>query len=120
MRQVGIGTTENTVVVSDETKEGNGYNHYYISPVNQKDNEPCGEFGYIKFQTGPVKEVGLNGCFNEDLIVIVLDRLQCFQACEFKCRENALAITKLEEALHWLRHRTDDRKKRGVLGIYKI
>ena len=47
---------------------------------------------------------------------IVLDRLRGFQESEFKCRENALAITKLEEAMHWLHHRTRARVARGVEG----
>lgn len=35
------------------------------------------------------------------------------------CRENALALTKLEEALHWLKARQDDRAARGVAGTEK-
>ena len=38
-----------------------------------------------------------------------IDRLEYYQASKFKCRENALAITKLEEALHWCGHRTAKR-----------
>jgi predicted deacetylase len=53
---------------------------------------------------------------NEDLIGCVLARLQAFQKGEFACRENALAITKLEEALLWLRARTNGREQRGVEG----
>jgi hypothetical protein len=35
---------------------------------------------------------------------------------KFPCRENSIAITKLEEALMWLNKRTADRVKRGVEG----
>lgn len=35
---------------------------------------------------------------------------------KFSCRENAIVITKLEEALMWLNKRTEDRKQRGVEG----
>ena len=63
-----------------------------------------------------IKENGVNGCHNEDLIAVVIDRLQGFQAGEFSCRENAIAITKLEEALLWLNKRTQDRIRRGVEG----
>ena len=72
----------------------------------------------VDFQEGPVKENGINGCFNEDLIAMVIMRLEAFQETEFKCRENALAITKLEEALLWLRKRTTDREARGVEGTH--
>ncbi|MCK5607171.1 hypothetical protein KAR91_35130 [Candidatus Pacearchaeota archaeon] len=67
-----------------------------------------------------MKEHGVNGCHHEDLIAIVIDRLKSFQQGVFICRENALAITKLEEAVHWLRHRTNDRINRGVEGTLKL
>jgi len=66
------------------------------------------------------KECGVNGVMNEDLIVMVIDRLQSFQESPYKCRENAIAITKLEEALLWLRKRTMDREARNVEGTHKI
>ncbi len=74
----------------------------------------------INFQEGPIKENGINGCHHEDLINIVIHRLESFQDGALRCRENALAITKLEEAIHWLKHRTDDRKNRQVVGTSKI
>lgn len=70
----------------------------------------------IPFQNGPIKENGVNGCQNEDLISIVIDRLNDLQK-KFSCRENAIAITKLEEALMWLDKRTADRIARGVEGL---
>jgi len=70
----------------------------------------------IIFQDGAIKECGVNGVQNEDLIGCVLTRLQAFQNGDFKCRENALAITKLEEGLLWLRSRTNGREQRGVEG----
>lgn len=70
----------------------------------------------IKFQKGPIQEFGINGCQNEDLLEVIIDRLKSFQSGEFACRENALALTKCEEALHWLNHRTRDRQRRNVEG----
>ena len=35
------------------------------------------------------------------------------------CRENSLAITKLDEALMWLKKRKEDRITRGVEGYSK-
>ena len=57
---------------------------------------------------------GVNGCHNEDLIAIVLDRLYSLNQGDFKCRENSIAITKLEEAMMQLNKRTLDRRSRGV------
>lgn len=70
----------------------------------------------VSFQNGPIKEGYANGVQNEDLLAIVIDRLQHFQKGQFACGENASALLKLQEALHWLDHRTADRKKRGVEG----
>jgi len=42
--------------------------------------------------------------------------LRSFQAGPYACRENALALTKIEEAMHWLNHRTAERQARGVEG----
>lgn len=72
----------------------------------------------LHFQEGPIKEAGVNGVMNEDLIAMVICRLQYFQQSEFACRENAMAITKLEEALLWLRKRTMGRENRGVEGTH--
>lgn len=76
--------------------------------------------GEVWFQRGPIKEEGVNGVMNEDLIAMVITRLEHFQKSEFACRENAIAITKLEEALLWLRKRTMAREKRGVEGTHTI
>jgi len=72
----------------------------------------------IHFQEGPIKESGLNGIFIEDLIAICINRLETFQKSDFRCRENACAITKLEESLLWLNKRTNNRQRRGVEGTY--
>ena len=70
----------------------------------------------ICFQDGPIKDFGVNGVQNEDVIVCLIERLKAFQSGNFPCRENAIAITKLEEALMWLTSRTLARIERGVEG----
>lgn len=72
----------------------------------------------LHFQNGPIKEVGTNGLTHEALIAVILDRMRHFQAGKYACRENALAITKLEEAMHWLHHRTRLREQCGVEGTH--
>ncbi|MDY7025963.1 MAG: hypothetical protein SVC26_06450 [Pseudomonadota bacterium] len=110
--EVQIGTQRYTKVnACDEVGVGGAHHNYEIVP-----SEGGGVFAEVNFQTGGVNELGVNGCHNEDLIAIVIHRLQGFQSGDFSCRENALALTKLEEALHWLRHRTDARISRGVEG----
>ena len=66
-------------------------------------------------QDGPVKENGINGCQVDTVIEtakIIIEGLNK----QFPCRENAIALTKLDEALMWLGKRKADREKRGVEG----
>lgn len=74
----------------------------------------------VHFQEGPIKENGVNGVCNEDLIAMIICRLENFQKSEYSSRDNAMAITKLEEAMLWLRKRTIGRENRGVEGTHKI
>lgn len=118
-RILEVGTHKHTVVACmDEPGPGGACHEYGIRPVNQaSDGKPWYPFASVHFQKGPVKEAGVNGCHHEDLLAIVIDRLEHFQKGEYRCRANALAVTKIEEALHWLNHRTADRAKRGVEGL---
>jgi hypothetical protein len=56
-----------------------------------------------------------DGTTNEELLEVLIDRIS-FLNSKFPCRENAIAITKLDEALLWLNKRTNDRIKRNVEG----
>lgn len=86
--------------------------------------QPCIEQPYIKVdgrsvtfigQRGPVKDYGVNGCQIDDILTFALGTLQVLQK-KFPCRENALTITHLEEALHWQEARRRDREARNVEG----
>ena len=80
----------------------------------------------ITWQNGPLGRgegrTEPNGAFVEGVILAALQRIEWYQtACDrkFACRENALAITKLEEALHWLNARTNRREAAGTEGTHK-
>jgi len=110
--QVNPANDRLTITVVDEPSHG-GANHVYeISGFDDK------TAARVEFQNGPINEAGVNGLTHEALIAIVIDRLRAFQGGKFACRENALALTKLEEALHWLLHRTRARMSRGVEGTH--
>ncbi len=79
-----------------------------------------GNYLQLVFQHGPIPEVGINGVTHEALLAIIADRLRGFQSSPFSCRENALALTKIEEALMWLHKRTRDREARGVEGTLVV
>lgn len=121
MRKLTLGTTRHTqVIVNDEAGAGGACHSYSVQSVPQTSDCVAELFSSIEFQNGPVKENGVNGIHQEDLLVVVLDRLKSFQAGEYSCRENALAITKIEEAMHWLNHRTRGRMDRGVEGTSTV
>lgn len=111
-----------TVTVIDEPGSG-GANHHYEITLPGWTREPGGANAKgiwdIQFQNGPIAEAGVNGLTHEVLLAIIVDRMRSFQAGPFACRENALALTKMEEAQHWLHHRTRARMARNVEGTHE-
>lgn len=106
----------NRVFASDEAGAGNANHEYDIYPAENfgEDSEPL---AVIRFQHGARKlPDSVHGVLDTDLLEIVRDRLKCFQSGEFATRENACALTHIEEALMWMNKRVEDRIERGVLG----
>ena len=113
------------ITVRDKPGAGNACHRYDITGFDTAKNPSASDRdGYkasfsrcvVLFQNGPISEAGVNGISGEALLAIVIDRLKSFQSGPYACRENALALTKLEEAMHWLLHRTRERVARGVEG----
>lgn len=111
----GLNIILNPLTTSNFTKVfmNEAANHFAI--ISAKEGNLLSE---LSFQSAPVNEVGVNGAFNEDFLLIVLTRLENFQKGEFACKENEQAIIKIQEALMWLSKRTKDREMRNVLGTY--
>ena len=128
-----------TITASDEPGPG-GASHKYNVVGTAEIIPGIGPraFGVnLRFQNGPIaKPEDMNGITNEALIAVVIDRMRGFQhptvntsdggtafdfaqRGKFACRENACALTHLEEALMWLQKRTRDRMARGVEGSMK-
>ena len=112
-------TLNNGIKIDCDARDENGGSHIYRLRVNAQGEHYSAE-QEIEFQNGPLQEAGHNGISDEALLAIVIDRLEGFQTAQYRSRYNALAITKLEEAMHWLNARTTDRQKRGVEGTHKI
>ena len=74
---------------------------------------------HVKFQSGPVKEHGVNGVQVEDVLAVALDRIRFLNGKQ-ACRENACAITNIEQGLHWLEQRTKKRQQLGVEGTNEL
>lgn len=74
----------------------------------------------VQMQEGPRNDPdAVHGVLDTDLLEIVRDRLIAFQSGPYACRENACALTHIEEALLWMNKRVEDRITRGVLGTYE-
>ena len=96
---------------------------------NDDNGNPAG--GFVKgvgltidWQEGPLGR-GLdrlepNGAFVETVIAAAKQRIEYYQDSKFNSRENAMAITKLDEALLWLNKRTTDREEREVEGTHAV
>ena len=94
---------------------------------NDENGNPAG--GYtegvgikIEWQNGPLgrgaERREPSGAFVEGVLNAALGRLEFYQQSRFRCRENAIAITKIEEALHWLESRTHRREVAGIEGTH--
>ena len=101
----------NTVFATDEKGNGGAHHSYMIDLQDGNKQVP------IDFQNGARKlPDSTHGVLDTDLLEICRHRLQCFQEGPFASRENAIALTHIEEALMWLNRRVEDRIERNVLG----
>lgn len=72
--------------------------------------------GFLKcqLQVGhPGGEGSVSGCYGTHLLQAIIKLFQHYQSVN-QSRENALVITKLQEALMWAEERTRDRERRVV------
>lgn len=97
--------------------------HHFDGNGNPDGGTTTGTGISISWQKGPLGRGAdrkpPNGAFVEDVLAAALGRLKHYQDSKFKCRENAIAITKIEEAMHWLDSRTRERDRRGVEGTHE-
>lgn len=112
--------TDALQILSDapDTQNGHGTHHYIcqIFDESRKAGTPQ-PFSVVNFQHGPRGDATSSpGITSLALLAVLVDHLQSFQAGPYACRENALAITALEEARGWILKRVIDRKRRNVLG----
>lgn len=119
----------NDVFALDEPGPGGAHHLYEVVKLNT--GRICEEDGTfrtrpenmlltVQMQEGPRKDPNsTHGVLDTDLLEIVRDRLAAFQSGPFACRENACALTHIEEALLWMNKRVEDRMTRGVLGTYE-
>lgn len=107
----------NVVYRTCEPGPGGGYHDYQIYRAEPNPETSPRIVACIEFQRGPRKDPDArHGVLDSDLLEIVRDRLKAFQDGPYATRENACALTHIEEALMWMNRRVEDRIERQVLG----
>lgn len=110
----------NDVYRVGDRKPGGDYSDYYIYPVGADPETTELPLAVLEFQDGPrLDPNSRHGILDHELLEIVRDRLKGFQNGPYATRENACALTHIEEALMWMNKRVEDRAERGVLGKYE-
>ena len=100
----------NTIQVLDEPDK-DGVNHVYQIDTPQEDV-------IITFQNGPRNAKGsICGVTDSDLLEIVRDRLKRFQEGYYATKENACALTHIEEALMWLNRKVEEDIECNILAL---
>lgn len=72
------------------------------------------EFIRIQFQQGLPPEVGINGARIEDVVDIVIAKLEAYQGGELACKENEEAIRSLIQVKDAMARRRQRRMLQGV------
>ena len=72
----------------------------------------------VVYQQGFPRDVGVNGCRVEDVILAAIDRLRHYQEGPLSCEENDAAIRFLSAARQSLEERILRRQEQGVLNTY--
>lgn len=111
----------NDVYSVDSEGPGGAYHRYVICEAGETcwcdGSNSVGVMADIFLQRGPRKEKdSQHGVIDSDLLEIVRDRLKAFQTGPFASEYNEHALKHIEEALHCMNARVEDRIKRNVLG----
>lgn len=78
--------------------------HYHVKPL-----------AVLKFQTGPLREIGVDGITDVSLLAVMIHRLENLQVTEeYACEDNLEAKEHLVEAMKILQRRSRPRLERGL------
>lgn len=108
----------------DEPGQGGACRKYHVC-VFQGEAESSRPTGLVlcelEFQNGPIIDGnGVNGIQQEDLLAIIIDRLEGFQRGPYACDENQAALNFCKIALDALQQRTRKRIARNVEGTHAV
>ena len=122
MKKIGSVFPSNEITISVKEDDIYGGAHYYefknCKGFNNGTTEYTENYQTVQFikkdDNGEITE----GLQSEQLLIALIDRHKKLNT-RFPSREGALAITKMEEALHWLESRVKERLIREVMGELK-
>ena len=83
---------------------------YELQDVTDKIESSVQIIGFMKRIDGKIVQ---DGTTNEEVLRMMIARMEYLQE-KISCRENSIVITKLEECLMWLEHRTKLRIEQKV------
>ena len=113
-----VHTTDTTTIVAVDGPTHGGACHVY--EVRSKSTvEGFDVLATVTFQQGPIKEHGVNGVQHVDLLAIVRDRLDYFQAGPFKSPGNEVTAGFVSAAMASEDTRTRRRIIAGTEGTSK-
>ena len=109
-----------TVAVTHDDDYGGAHLYHIRNSEGRANGESkyAGSEQKIQFVKKDLDGTIVPGLQDEQVILVLIDRLVKLNN-KFPSREGSLAITKLQEALHWLEARVKEREERGVLGDLK-
>lgn len=90
----------------------------FIAIENMEDVKGVAPVVKFTIQSDPIKEVGVNGCQAEHMLLYVRCLFESLNEV-FPCVENQETIESLDKAYYWQQKRTQDRLKRNVEGENK-
>ena len=111
---------ERTIAVAPDPDYGGAHRYQFINSLGFKDGQTQyeGSFQQIQFVQKNADGTMTPGLQSEQLLLVLIDRHRKLND-KFPSREGSLAITKMEEVLHWLEARVRERISRGVMGDLK-
>ena len=110
-----------TIGLKNDDGYGGAHRSSFINRMGFKDGEAQHDFDnfqVIQFVQKNEDGTMIPGVQSEQLLIALIDRHKKLNE-KFPSREGALAITKMEEALHWLEAMVRERIERGVMGDLK-
>jgi hypothetical protein len=115
MRALSTNAPTNVAAIDERDPNAGGASHAYgVQWGGPKD------VTRIQFQHGPRGlATSTPGLFDDDLLAILQDRLECFQDGPFACEENDQALRAVRSARFHLGQRVARRIAQGVLGENK-